>query len=67
MRYWTAVFLLLALLAGVIGLSGVDGLSRLGASGLFLAALILALLSALLGHRPQAARNNPSPRRYGGA
>ena len=69
MRYWTAAFLVLALAAGVMGLTGVGGLSLLSASGLFLAGLFLALLTSLLMLKPERApeaaqRTKPSPRRY---
>jgi uncharacterized membrane protein YtjA (UPF0391 family) len=72
MRYWTVAFLLLALIAGVMGLSGLGGLSLLSASGLFLAGVILALLSSLLAQKPDPARQagprkNAAPQRYGGA
>ena len=71
MRYWTVVFLLLALVAGVVGLGGLGSLSLLSASGLFLAGLVLALLSSLLGQKPEPLRKtqprkNPPPR-YGDA
>jgi uncharacterized membrane protein YtjA (UPF0391 family) len=77
MRYWTALFLVLALFAGVMGLSGLGGLSLLSACGLFLAGLILALLSLLLAQKPELVREagvrraarskHPSPRPCSGA
>lgn len=68
MPYWTAAFLLLALIAGIMGLTGTAGLSWFTTSGLFLAGLVLALLASLLGQGPERLREErPRPRRYGGA
>lgn len=59
MNYWSAAFLLIALAAGVMGASGIAGVPGQTASGLFLAALLLALFPAVLRQRQEAP---PQPR-----
>lgn len=56
MAYWSAAFLAIALVAGVMGVGGVAGLSWLAASGLFLAALLLALFPVVLGQQAEPPR-----------
>jgi uncharacterized membrane protein YtjA (UPF0391 family) len=64
MAYWSAAFLLIALVAGVMGAGGIAGLSWLAASGLFLAALLLALFPVVLRLR-QATPRRRAERRPG--
>jgi uncharacterized membrane protein YtjA (UPF0391 family) len=52
MLYWAAVFLVIALVAGVLGLSGVAGVSMNIAWILFIVGLILALVFFVRGRRP---------------
>lgn len=54
MTYWSAVFLIIALAAGIMGAGGIAGLSALAASGLFLAGLVLALFPLVLERRETA-------------
>ena len=56
MAWWSAVFLLIALAAGFMGLRGIAGIPGLAATGLFLVALLLALIPAVLGQRQETAR-----------
>lgn len=60
MTYWSAVFLIIALTAGIMGLGGFAGVSALAASGLFLAGLVLALFPVVLERREPA--RDPAPR-----
>lgn len=55
MFYWSVIFLLIACMAGYMGMSGVAGISGPTAWGLVLASLVLAALSALLMRKPEAA------------
>ena len=56
MAWWSAAFLLIAVAAGIMGLRGIAGISGLAASGLFLAALLLALIPVVLGQRQETLR-----------
>jgi uncharacterized membrane protein YtjA (UPF0391 family) len=47
MLYWAAVFLIIALVAGVLGLGGIAGLSANIAWVLFIVGLILAVVFAV--------------------
>jgi len=62
MAYWFAAFLLIALAAGVMGAGGIAGLSWLAASGLFLAALLLAVFPVVLGQHQEAPRRRGARR-----
>jgi uncharacterized membrane protein YtjA (UPF0391 family) len=65
MTYWSAVFLIIALAAGIMGVGGFAGVSALAASGLLLAALLLALFPLVLERREPArepARRSSEPR-----
>lgn len=52
MIYWAAVFLIIALVAAVLGFSGVAGLSMNIAWILFVVGLILAIVFFVMGRRP---------------
>lgn len=52
MLYWAFLFLILALVAGALGLSGVAGTAVNIAWILFVVGLIVAVVFALLGRRP---------------
>lgn len=52
MIYWAAVFLVIALVAAVLGFSGVAGLSMNIAWILFVVGLILAIVFFVMGRRP---------------
>ena len=52
MLYWAAVFLVIALLAAVLGFSGIAGLSMNIAWILFVVGLILAIVFFVMGRRP---------------
>ena len=52
MLYWAAVFLVIALVAGVLGFSGVAGISMNIAWILFVVGLILAIVFFVMGRRP---------------
>ncbi|MET0680651.1 MAG: DUF1328 domain-containing protein [Burkholderiales bacterium] len=52
MLYWAAVFLVIALLAAVLGFSGIAGLSMNIAWILFIVGLILAIVFFVVGRRP---------------
>ena len=54
MTYWSAVFVMIALAAGIMGAGGFAGVSALAASGLFLAGLVLALFPLVLDRRETA-------------
>lgn len=51
MLYWAALFLVIALVAGVLGLGGIAILSKEIAWILFVVGLILALIAFLMGRR----------------
>jgi len=51
MFYWAAVFLVIAIVAAVLGLGGVAGMSQQIAWMLFLAGLVLAAVSFIAGRR----------------
>lgn len=53
MLYWAAVFLVIALVAGLLGFSGVAGVSMNIAWILFVIGLILAVVFFVLGRRPR--------------
>lgn len=50
---WAAFFLVIAIVAGVLGLSGVAGLSMQLAWMLFVVGLVLAVVFFLLAKRPR--------------
>jgi uncharacterized membrane protein YtjA (UPF0391 family) len=52
MLYWAAVFLVIALVAAVLGFSGIAGLSMNIAWILFVVGLILAIVFFVVGRRP---------------
>ena len=52
MLYWAAVFLVVALIAAVLGFSGIAGLSMNIAWILFVVGLILAIVFFVMGRRP---------------
>ena len=52
MLYWAAVFLVVALIAAVLGFSGIAGLSMNIAWILFVVGLILAIVFLVVGRRP---------------
>ncbi|WP_029922027.1 DUF1328 family protein [Nevskia soli] len=56
MHYWSVIFLLIACMAGCMGMSGVAGISGPTAWGLALASLVLAALSILLSRKPEDAQ-----------
>jgi len=56
MAYWSVVFVAIALVAGIMGVGGIAGLSWLAATGLFLAALLLAVFPVVLGQQQEAPR-----------
>jgi uncharacterized membrane protein YtjA (UPF0391 family) len=55
MFYWSVIFLLIACMAGYMGMSGVAGISGPTAWGLVLTSLVLAALSVLLTRKPESA------------
>ncbi len=52
MLYWAAVFLVVALIAAVLGFAGIAGLSMNIAWILFVVGLILAVIFFVMGRRP---------------
>jgi uncharacterized membrane protein YtjA (UPF0391 family) len=52
MLYWAAVFLIIALVAGLFGFSGIAGAAVNIAWTLFVVGLIVALVLFVLGRRP---------------
>ena len=52
MLYWAAVFLVIALVAALLGFTGVAGLSMNVAWILFIVGLILAVVFFVAGRRP---------------
>lgn len=55
MLYWALVFLVVALIAGALGFSGIAGTSSSIAWILFVVGLIVALVFFLRGRRPPLA------------
>ena len=53
MLYWAAVFLIIGLVAAVLGFSGVAGMSMNIARILFIVGLILAVVFFVMGRRPR--------------
>jgi uncharacterized membrane protein YtjA (UPF0391 family) len=53
MLYWALVFLIVGLIAGVLGFSGIAGTATDIAWILFVVGLILALIFAVVGRRPR--------------
>lgn len=53
MLYWAAVFLVIALVAAVLGFSGVAGVSMNIAWILFIVGLIFAVVFFVMGRRPR--------------
>ena len=53
MLYWAAVFLVIALVAALLGFSGVAGLSMNMAWILFIIGLIVAVVFFVMGRRPR--------------
>jgi uncharacterized membrane protein YtjA (UPF0391 family) len=51
MLYWAAVFLIIAIVAGLLGIGGVAIISKQIAWILFVIGLILAVVTFLLGRR----------------
>jgi uncharacterized membrane protein YtjA (UPF0391 family) len=51
--YWALVFLIVGLIAGVLGFSGIAGTATDIAWILFVVGLILALIFAVVGRRPR--------------
>jgi uncharacterized membrane protein YtjA (UPF0391 family) len=57
MLYWAAVFLVIALVAGVLGFGGIAGISSNIAWVLFVVGLIVALVLFLRGRAPCVRRD----------
>jgi uncharacterized membrane protein YtjA (UPF0391 family) len=55
MFYWSTIFLLIAGVSAFVGMSGLAGISGQEAWGLFLASVMLAVLSLLLSRKPDSA------------
>jgi len=53
MLYWALIFLLVALAAGVLGLTGVASIAAEISWALFVIGLILAVVFFILGRRPR--------------
>jgi uncharacterized membrane protein YtjA (UPF0391 family) len=53
MLYWAAVFLVIALVAALLGFTGVAGISMNMAWILFVVGLIVALVLFVMGRRPR--------------
>ena len=53
MLYWAAVFLVIALVAALLGFTGVAGMSMNMAWILFILGLIVAVVFFVLGRRPR--------------
>lgn len=51
MLYWSVVFLLIALLAAVLGFTAIEGLAAMIAKALFVLFLALFLVYAVRGYR----------------
>ena len=51
MIYWAAVFLIIAIIAGLLGVGGVAAISQQVAWILFIVGLIFAVITFLLGRR----------------
>ena len=56
MFYWAAVFLVIALVAGLIGFGAIASVSFSFAKVIFIVALVLFVLSALFGARNRTYR-----------
>jgi uncharacterized membrane protein YtjA (UPF0391 family) len=54
MLYWALIFLVVGLIAGVLGFSGIAGAATNIAWILFVVGLILALIFAVAGRKPRA-------------
>jgi uncharacterized membrane protein YtjA (UPF0391 family) len=54
MLRWALIFLIVALVAGLLGFGALEGLAMWFAKILFVVFLILFLISLLGGHRPPA-------------
>jgi uncharacterized membrane protein YtjA (UPF0391 family) len=54
MLYWAAVFLIIALVAAVLGFGGIAGISMNIAWILFIVGLIFAIVFFVIGRRPRA-------------
>ncbi|MBC7781652.1 MAG: DUF1328 domain-containing protein [Proteobacteria bacterium] len=52
MFYWAAVFLIIAVVAALLGVGGLAGTAANIAWALFVVGLILAIIFAVLGRRP---------------
>lgn len=52
MLYWAAVFLVIALVAALLGFTGIAGMSMNIAWILFIVGLILAVVFFVMGRRP---------------
>lgn len=52
MLYWAAVFLVIGLIAGLLGFAGIAGVAANIAWILFVVGLVLALAFFVLGRRP---------------
>ena len=52
MLYWAAVFLVVALIAALLGFTGIAGISMNIAWILFVVGLILAVIFFVMGRRP---------------
>lgn len=50
---WAALFLVIAIVAGILGMSGVAGMSMQIAWILFVVGLVLAIVFFVLGRRPR--------------
>ena len=53
MLYWALIFLIVAIVAGVLGFTGVASISANIAWALFVIGLILAVVFFVLGRRPR--------------
>jgi len=52
MFYWAAVFLIIAVVAALLGVGGLAGTAANIAWALFIVGIILAVVFAILGRRP---------------
>lgn len=53
MIYWAAIFLIISIAAGILGLGGVSGLAAQIAWILFVVGLIFAVVLFIMGRRPR--------------
>jgi uncharacterized membrane protein YtjA (UPF0391 family) len=51
MLYWAAVFLIIAIVAAILGLGGIAGISKQIAWILFVVGIIFALVTFVMGRR----------------